>query len=259
MTKDPASTFDEVATLFADYGASVPGFIRYKLTQRNLQRYLSKKSINILDIGGGSGPDAGWLAEQGHKVTLIEPSEKQREYAQRRFNFFLEDDARKNVTIIPSVLQKAKLTAPFDLVLLHGVAMYQANPAECITDALSHVKKGGLVSIVEKGYYGAEARAVCAKDFIGLEALQSTQRSKNHMGEEVYAFKPEEITGLLEKHGMEILEWSGIRVISDQIREEASNFTHAELEQILSAEYDQGHNQAIRGHGQLLQFIARKN
>jgi hypothetical protein len=62
MPNLPAA-FDEVASIFADYGTSLRGFVRYKLTQRNLEPFLPKKKLlRVLDIGGGSGPDAASLA-----------------------------------------------------------------------------------------------------------------------------------------------------------------------------------------------------
>lgn len=258
-TSSDITNFDDVATVFADYGVSLRGFVRYKICQRNLAAYLPKRSLNVLDVGGGSGADTGWLASKGHQVTLLEPSAKQREYAQRRFNFFLEEPARKRITVIAGGLAEVPRSRKYDLVLLHGVAVYQANPAQFVAQAAAYAKRGGLISVMEKGYYGAAARLVATRDFIGLESLRVTQRAINHLQEEVHAFYPEELEkALQEQANAEILEWSGVRVLSDGLDIGVSELSHTELDQLIEAEYEQGHHPAIRGGGQMLHFIARK-
>jgi S-adenosylmethionine-dependent methyltransferase len=252
------TSFDEIATVFADYGKTLRGFVRYKVTQRNLQPYIQRKKLQVLDIGGGSGPDAGWLADQGHSVTLIEPSEKQRHFAQRRFNFFLSNAARKRITILPSALSDLDDTQKYDLVLVHGVAMYQQNPLEFINEAISKVKKGGLVSIVAKGYYGAEARAIHHNDMKGLAKLQKTRRSINNLGREVFSFLPEDIEKVINDNALKLLEWSGIRVITEESGANVADMSKKDLKAILDVEHTQGHNPGIRATGQLLHFIAQK-
>ena len=32
-----------------------------------------REPLDVVDIGGGTGVHAGWLAEQGHRVTLVDP------------------------------------------------------------------------------------------------------------------------------------------------------------------------------------------
>ncbi|HEX7633632.1 MAG TPA: methyltransferase domain-containing protein [Candidatus Saccharimonadales bacterium] len=256
-TVEPAP-FDEVASIFADYGTSLRGFVRYKLTQQNLEAVLPKKKLRVLDIGGGNGPDAAWLAQLGHRVTLLEPSTEQREYAERRFNFFLTEDSRERIELIPSTLDEFSSDKTYDLVLVHGVAMYQTKPAELIEQATKRVAPGGLISILEKGYWGAEARMVWRQDFEGLEILRKTKRYTNNLQQEVYAFLPEELEQLLTDAKLKIVNWSGTRVLTDEIRMEVADLDQSVINDIVALEYEHGHNPSIRGHGQMLHFIARR-
>lgn len=252
------TSFDEIAALFADYGSSLRGFVRYRITQENLLPFLTKKKLRILDVGGGSGPDTGWLAEKGHYVTFLEPSEKQRQFAQRRFNFFLQDKARKRITIEPVGLADFPKGKGYDVVLVHGVAMYQPDPRAFIAEALSYVRRGGLISLVEKGYYGAEARAIRHQDLQQLRQLQATRRSLNHMGQEVYSFRPEDLELILDDAHARVMQWTGVRLITDDLNLKISEIDKADLKAILEIESEHGRNPTIRGQGQMLHFIARK-
>src|SRR6187399_1549074 len=50
-------------------------------TKEIISRYLSKHSMNIIDIGGGAGYYSFWLQEKGHRVTLVDLSPKNIELA----------------------------------------------------------------------------------------------------------------------------------------------------------------------------------
>ena len=51
----------------------VRGQIEFARTQEIIIRYLPKPPAVVLDIGGGSGPYACWLAKAGYEVHLVDP------------------------------------------------------------------------------------------------------------------------------------------------------------------------------------------
>ena len=51
----------------------VRGQIEFVRTQEIITRYLPAPPSVILDIGGGSGPYACWLAQEGYEVHLVDP------------------------------------------------------------------------------------------------------------------------------------------------------------------------------------------
>ena len=55
-------------------------------TQEIITRYLSAPPAVILDIGGGSGPYACWLAKAGYEVHLVDPVDLHIEQAQEASN-----------------------------------------------------------------------------------------------------------------------------------------------------------------------------
>lgn len=63
---------EEAGRLSGDFPSGPLERIR---TQEILDRYLPPGPLNILDVGGGPGVYAAWLAERGHRVHVVEPVE----------------------------------------------------------------------------------------------------------------------------------------------------------------------------------------
>lgn len=53
--------------------ANTKGQLEFMRTQEIITRYLPAPPAVILDIGGGSGPYACWLAKEGYEVHLVDP------------------------------------------------------------------------------------------------------------------------------------------------------------------------------------------
>jgi ubiquinone/menaquinone biosynthesis C-methylase UbiE len=74
-------THEPVKNYYAGYGEREwdrlknpdDGFVEYAITRKMLSKYLKPKS-RILDIGGGPGRYAMWLAKHGHRVVLADLS-----------------------------------------------------------------------------------------------------------------------------------------------------------------------------------------
>ncbi|HVX23803.1 MAG TPA: methyltransferase domain-containing protein [Candidatus Saccharimonadales bacterium] len=255
-----STNFDAAAEIFADYGASLRGYVRYQLIRRNLEAVLSKKPLRILDAGGGSGPDAAWLSELGHEVVLVEPSAEQRNYAERRFNFFLQPEQRQRITIFPrSIAHLPADQTDFDVALIHAVAMYQPKPADFIATVAQRVRPGGLLSVVEKGYYGTVGRVIREENFDELQQLERNQRSINKVAHEVYAFKPEELQVILEALPAKIIAWSGIRLLTDTLDTQVAMMESSEVQHLVDLEAEFGQHPDLRAGAQLLHFLARKS
>ena len=258
MADDPITTFDGVAGSFSEYDTTLRGHVRYEVVRRNLSPFLDDDPMLVLDIGGGSGPDAAWLVSQGHKVTIVEISEEQRLYAERRFNFFLRPEERALITMVAGDLSQLDAKpGSYDLVLCHGVAMYQTNPRTFIADVCRWAKPGGLISLLEKGYYGAEARAVYSQQLDQVQQLHETQRITNNLGIKVHAFTPDALETLLETAQATIEHWGGVRLMTDRLRLRVADIPKPTLDTILEAEFTQGNNPGIRAQGQMLHFFAR--
>lgn len=60
------------------------GPLEFERSKELMLRYISKKKSLILDVGGGPGLYASWLAELGHSVYLVDPVAKHIDQANKR-------------------------------------------------------------------------------------------------------------------------------------------------------------------------------
>jgi len=54
-------------------GGMESGPLEFERTKELIGRFLPERSLDILDVGGGPGAYAAWLAELGHRVHLVDP------------------------------------------------------------------------------------------------------------------------------------------------------------------------------------------
>ena len=95
----------------------------------------------ILDVGGGTGVHAAWLAERGHEVTILDPVPEQVEIAAREGTFNAKrGDARA----------LGQDDASFDTVLMFGPLYHLSSPADrltALTEAHRVLRPGGLLLV----------------------------------------------------------------------------------------------------------------
>ena len=116
-------------------------FIR---TKDIISRYLSKKSMKILDLCGASGHYSYWLTRLGHKVHLMDISQKHIEEAAKNSEKYHCDLA--SITIGDARAVNFD-NSTFDMVLLMG-ALYHLHEKEdrilCIKEAYRILNNGGI-------------------------------------------------------------------------------------------------------------------
>lgn len=251
-----AEVFDEVGQHLADYYKTVRGYVRQEVTRYNLEPYLPEPPAKIADVGGGEGRDSEWLAERDYDVTLADPSFEQIRRAagrDKRIHLMKVDDQ--------SLLQ-AKGENYYDVVLSHGVLMYELHAPETHLEHLVQLlKPGGILSLLTKGYGGVEERLRRQGRTSELEDLQRThqfRQQKDKLGQLVWAFDERELTHMIEDTGAHVLEWAGVRIVSDEDSRPLSAVRHNELNSIVAREIALSHDPAHRAAGQMLHFIAQK-
>ena len=60
--------------------------IEFDITKRYLDEYIQGENLEIFDIGGGPGRYSLYLAEKGHKVTLLDLSRRNIEVARKKIS-----------------------------------------------------------------------------------------------------------------------------------------------------------------------------
>ncbi|MFF7788627.1 methyltransferase domain-containing protein [Streptomyces sp. NPDC007991] len=108
-------------------------------TQDVLRRLLPEGPVRVLDVGGGSGVHAEWLAEDGHEVELVDPVPLHLEQAARLPGVAVRaGDARA----LPAQ------DGAYDVVLLLGPLYHlpeRADRVRALSEARRVVRPGGLV------------------------------------------------------------------------------------------------------------------
>lgn len=115
----------------------VHNWLLYRLPQR--------RDTTVLDIGAGTGRDAAWLAERGHEVVAVEPSEALRREGQhghphpriRWLNDRLPDDGTGALPLLRHIILNDDKSSTYKLALLRclcriadsadGLARYDAD------------------------------------------------------------------------------------------------------------------------------------
>lgn len=254
------TSFDGVSAAFYEYEQSVRGAVRYELTRENLSSHLEEPQ-HILDVGGGSGPDAAWAANNGHSVVLIEPSAEQLAIAKQHRFPQLDSDAQARITLRQGTLNTLSddLYESFDMVFSHGVAMYLDEPEIYWRDCLQFVKPGGLLSILEKGFTGTAMRLARENRPVELAGLLQTKRTpRNNMDRSVRAFTVENLHKSLQWLGCEAVQTSGIRIVTDHMYQPRTELTDAQWATWLDEERRLAHDPNTMHAGQMLHVIARK-
>jgi S-adenosylmethionine-dependent methyltransferase len=261
---DPTNqpTFDEVTgVLFTDYYKTIRGFVRENIVQQNIKAHLPNKAVKIIDIGGGEGRDAIWLAQNGHQVTLVEPSAhmlakarqrcaKQPKDVQERLTILVGNDVRAQSELKPGT---------FDFVLSHGVLLYELDePQQHVDRLFSLCKPGGTVSLLTKGWAGSKAEMISEERIDDLIELHETGRYKNHLGKQAITYDEDQLTAFINNANGKVIDWYGVRVMTDHMYQPVTEFSKKQLNDILSVEEWAGHKSSTRGLGQLLHFITQK-
>lgn len=120
------------------------GVFEFERIKSLIEKYISSTSSKIIDIGGGTGKYAAWLAEKGHQVHLVEPVSKHIKIAENRAHKL------KNKFSI-QLGESRKLDFPnnfADLIILHG-PLYHLQKKEdrdlSIKEAKRVLKNGGII------------------------------------------------------------------------------------------------------------------
>lgn len=121
--------------------------IEFDITKRYLDEYIKGESLEIFDIGGGPGRYSIYLAEKGHKVTLLDLSKKNIEVAK-------EKSAEKGITleayIHGNALRLDEYEQKYDVVLLMGPLYHLIEEFDrrlALEGALRLLKPSGIIVV----------------------------------------------------------------------------------------------------------------
>ena len=120
--------------------------IRFEQLHCEVLEQIPRKPCFILDIGAGSGRDASALAQLGHYVTAVEPSDELRCRAQRAHH---HPNIQWTKDSLPKLSQVRQRGALYDVIFLSAVWMHVAESqrADAFRRITNMLKPGGLLYI----------------------------------------------------------------------------------------------------------------
>lgn len=248
--------FDKVGDQFVSYYGTVRGHVREQLTRQNLSPYLGDGTMEVLDIGGGDGRDAIWLAKMGHRVNLIDPSSSMLAKAREAIDKAGVSELIRLEQGDPEQILAGRY-AFFDLVLSHGVFMYTSDPQTHLNLLEQVVKPRGVASVLTKGIQGSLFRLVHNGKISETVNLRQTGHLTNNLGENVLAIDEKALAPMLQAARLTINQTFGVRIASEFDYRAISSVDKQELSAILEIEAELGKGERTKGMGQMLHFICK--
>lgn len=243
---------------FSSYPESLRGYVRYEVTRENINYTLGDFLLEprqILDLGGGEGGDAIWIAKTNdhHNVVLVEPDAESVAHANINGAGFLRNIHHGDLQTALTIYGPES----FNLVFSHGVIQYLPEPKREIQNIAQLVKPGGYLSLLIDGKFGKMDRL--KEDSRELHKLEATGKFINRLGLETNAYLPQEVDRLIATSGFETIEWFGVRLHSDDDDRLLSEIPMFHLNRIMRWEISDSRNPRVKPAGQMLHFIVRKN
>lgn len=120
--------------------------IEFARTKELLERHLPRAPARVLDVGGGPGAYAAWLAGRGYKVTLVDPVPMHVSEAAA----VSARSARPFSASLGDARDLEQTDGSFDVTLLLGPLYHLPERAErlrALSEATRVVRSGGIVAV----------------------------------------------------------------------------------------------------------------
>ena len=242
---------------FLKHYETLRGVVRQELVERQLLMHLGEPPARVCDVGGGAGHNSVPLARRGYEVTIIDPSEEMLQEARQTLS--AEDETvRDRVELVAGSGEDASRVfgeETFDAVLCHGVLIYLENP-DPLVEALSAIARpGAIVSILTKNADALAMRPALEGRYKDALASFDSDREMNRLGIDTWTDTIPELSAKLEKCGIKLEQWYGVRVFTDHLDDKPLG---PELPDVLEAEWEAGRRDPYRRVARLVHLVGRK-
>lgn len=205
--------FDKQTQAWLQYNASPGGRLRHAVILHHLRAHMPRASLDVLDVGGGTGELAADLARAGHAVTLLDFSPAMLDTARRRC-------AGLNVTLVCADADQLPVlfdAGSFDLVLCHSLLEFLDDPPALLVHLLHALRSGGHLSIVVGNRFHAPLRAALLdKDFRRARlGLDDELPAKDLFGLPRRTFYPADVRRMIQAQNVQVIGEYGVRVFTD--------------------------------------------
>ncbi|WP_213992087.1 tRNA uridine 5-oxyacetic acid(34) methyltransferase CmoM [Sodalis sp. dw_96] len=211
--------FDDIAEKFVGniYGTT-KGLIRQAVLWQDLQGLLTRlpqRPLFILDAGGGEGRLSCQLAALGHRVLLCDLSADMIERARQQAE---QQGVIDNMQFVQSAIQTVAphLERPVDLILLHAVLEWVAEPRDLLHKLYEYLAPAGALSLMFYNKHGLVMRNMILGNIEFVKSGMPKRKKRSLMPD--HPCDPEQVYGWLADMGMTFSGKSGVRVFHDYLQ-----------------------------------------
>lgn len=217
--------------------------------------------VAVLDLGGGTGTLAVPLAQQGHHVTVVDPSADALAALARRAREGGIEGSVVGIQGDSDTLAASIGEQRFDLVCCHETLEFVDSPAQTLAAIAVVLSPGGVLSLVLVGRLAEALSKTVAGDFARARAILTDPDGRWGAGDPLpRRFDLDQAQELLGEAGFTVDAVEGVGVLrnlvpsalvaSDQARDEL-----AQLENLLVAPTERA---GLRVLGESLHVLARR-
>jgi S-adenosylmethionine-dependent methyltransferase len=232
--------------------------VRQELITRQLDAELPPPPVRTIDLGCGQGTQALRLARRGYEVIGVDASPEllarferdlAAEPAEVRARVRAERGLAQDVT-------ERSFGSRFAAVLCHGVLMYLADPDLVLRAIAGLTAPGGMVSLLVRNGDALAMRPGLLGDWAACADAFGSVAYTNRIGIAARADRLDELAARLDRHGLDVTAWYGVRVFTDSAPNDAE--PTPDLEALLECEERAGRTDPYRRVAALLHVIARR-
>lgn len=176
----------------------------------------------VVDLGGGTGGFAVRVAEQGHRVTVVDPSPDALAALDRRAAEAGVVESVRGVQGDASDLSRlvadGSVDGQVDMVVCHGVLEVVDDPGSALDAMAAVLRPDGVLSVVVAGRVAAALARALAGHFDQARALLGAtveQWDLRTQGQRRYT--RDEAVALLRAHGFDLQTVHAVRVFTDLV------------------------------------------
>lgn len=187
------------------------GAMRLAVLQRDLQAILPAQPWSVLDLGGGAGQMALWLAARGHRVTVVDQAENMLKEGRRQA---AELGLDGNVAFVAGdIFQQSP--RPHDLLLCHAVLEWLPQQRQLLTLCRDNLRPGGWLSLM---FYNRSALEFAQHVYGNFDYLDRNYERTSAKLTPQFPCDGGEIAAILQELQLKITKISNVRCFYDYMK-----------------------------------------